>query len=138
GGHLWSGLFFGLQGKIAVGNNHEIYNIDGQTTTFPLVGVPTTVPGGFFTRQTNTGRFERGRFAYVPEGEAKIGYQVNRNFMIFVGYDYFFWHQAARPGEQIVRKLPPLGTPATTTPLIPFNQSDFSAEGVDVGFELRY
>src|SRR5262249_38807791 len=138
GGHLCSGLFFGLQAKAAIGNNHEIYDISGQTTTIPLVGAAATVPGGIFARETNSGHIERGKFSEVYQGQAMIGYQVTRNIMIFVGYDYLFWDQVARPGEQIVRKLPPLGTPATTTPLVPFNQSAFSAQGFDVGLELRY
>ena len=78
----------------------------------------------------------------------KLSWLVTSRIRCFVGYDVMWWGQVVRPGSQIDRNVnltqsTVLGTtngvvsgPASPTPL--FNRTDFWAQGVTFGMELRF
>jgi hypothetical protein len=136
-----------LLGKVALGVTHEVAHVQG-STTFAVPGGGTIVQrGGLLALPTNIGRYSRDEFAVVPELGIRLGYQVTSHLRAFVGYNFLYWSDVARPGDQIdrainVSQLPmvvgpnPLVGPAR--PAFAFRDSDFWAQGISFGLEFRY
>jgi hypothetical protein len=135
--------------KVALGAMHQSVQIDGVLVTSDFSGVIEAFPAGYFALPTNIGQQSRDRLAVVPEVDVRLGYQVTSFARLSVGYSFLYLSAVARPGEQIDRGLNPsqapgiTGIPSTTvigpprpTPL--FNSTDFWAQGVSFGLELRY
>jgi Putative beta barrel porin-7 (BBP7) len=138
-----------LTGKLGLGATHQVVEIQGSTTqSGPFAPTPGTFPGGFFTQPSNIGRFTANQFTVIPAMELKIGYQITPRCRAFAGYDFLYWNQVVRPGNQIDRNINTtqstvLGTtggvlqgPASPSPL--FNRTDFWAQGVNFGLEFRF
>jgi hypothetical protein len=132
-------------GKIALGNNYEIANVNGSTVTTQN-GVSTTSPGGLLALSSNIGRYTRDEFAMVPELGATLGYQVTPHLRATLGYTFLYWSQVARAGDQIdldvnSRLLPNDSRPLagdTQHPQFVFTDTAFWAQGISVGLELRW
>jgi hypothetical protein len=134
--------------KLALGDNHEVVNINGAYTQLGAVLGPAqgTFPGGIFTQTSNIGRNSHDQFAVVPQVQLKAGYAILPRLAATVGYDFLYWNQAVRPGGQIDHSVNlsqsitqgngVLMGPATPAPL--FNRTDFFAHGVSFGLEFRY
>ena len=129
-------------GKIALGNSHQTVDINGSTTR-TISGNVTTSPGGILAQTTNIGSYKRDRFAVVPEFGLSIGYDITSRFRASLGYTIIYWDKVARPGNQIDTTINPGLFPPPQNPLqgplrpaFAFNESDFWAQGLDVG--LRY
>jgi hypothetical protein len=140
-------LTLNMTGKLAFGSTHEVVSINGAIgqTAFP----PTSAPGGIYTQSSNIGRYTANQFGVVPAFEIKLGYQVTPRLNAFVGYDILYWNQVVRPGNQINRNvnltqngvLDPNATGILVGPNVPtpfFNRSDFWAQALSFGLELRY
>lgn len=65
----------------------------------------------------------------------------------YVGYSLLYWSDVVRPGDQIDRginttQLPTLGGQGTLTgprrPAFSFQDSDFWAQGINFGVQLRF
>jgi hypothetical protein len=150
--------------KVALGEVHQTIDVQGNTTLFrfnPANGGPLTVPGGLYAQSTNFGNHTRDRFAVAPEVGIRVGYQVTDNIQAFVGYNFIYLSNVVRPGDQIDRSLDILkvpfavGNPPTFTqangqtvpvppvagashPVVLFRETDFWAQGLTVGVEIRY
>ncbi len=136
--------FVNLRGGVALGTTHETATINGYTAVgVPGVGV-TTFPGGLLAQPTNSGRFTNNTFSVVPEAGLNIGYQVTDYARIFVGYSFLYWNNVARPGNQVdlgvnpSQIAPPHLLMGPARPGFFFKDSDFWAQGVNFGVELRY
>ncbi len=136
-----------LLGKVAFGNMHEIVNVSGATSTTTLTGVTSNIRTGQLVQQTNTGRFTRDELAVVPELGVTLGYALARNVHATVGYTFLYASDVARPGDQVDRSVnvtqipPPIGAGTLIGPARPafaFNNTDFWAQGVNLGLEFRY
>jgi hypothetical protein len=127
-----------------------------------LAGIPITIPtgpigtpplttsgqtsfgGGLFTQPTNIGHYAHDSITFVPEVNAKLAYNLTDNIRATVGYTFFYINEVFRPGDQIDRNINPrfLTTPPTVgAPFQPVFQSkttDFWAQGIDLGFEIRF
>ena len=135
-------------GKVGLGDSHESVLVSGATTLLPAAThVPAVATGGFLATTTNIGRKVRDRFAVVPEAGVNLGYQPCPLVRLFVGYSFLYWSDVVRAADQIDRTVnltavPSSGTFGTLTgparPAVPFRTSDFWAQGVNFGFELRY
>ena len=130
-GYEMDRLSLDVTGKVALGANHEVVNINGFTTEFgPGSASPGTFPGGVLTQPSNIGRTAHDDFAVIPEVMLKAGYRIRPGLQAFVGYDFLYWNQVVRPGEQIDRNINPtqsLGG-ALVGPAVPapqFNRTDF-------------
>jgi hypothetical protein len=143
-----SGKLFGsLAMKVALGNTHEVIRNTGLTTLI-LAGQPNiTVDGGRLVGLSNAGRFSQDEFSVVPEVEVKVGYRVTHNIKALVGYNFLYWTEVVRPGDQIdqtvdARQVPTsiVFTPGLvgTAPTVPFRKSDYWAQGITFGLEFAF
>jgi hypothetical protein len=135
--------FIDLKAKVALGSNHEVVKISGSTITHdPLAGT-TFANGGLLALPSNIGRFSREMFAVAPEGTVNVGYQFNDNVRAYVGYNFLYLSNVVRAGNQIDPVVNPSLIPPTTAslparPAFAFKGTDFWAQGVSFGLELRY
>ena len=134
--------------KMALGSTHQVMNLVGESS-FITGGAPTfTTPQGVFVESTNGGRFNRNVFAVVPEVQVNLGYQWTPGIRPFIGYNWMYLSNAARPGDQIDRNVNPTQQPAFTlgggalvgppAPLPTFRSGEFWAQGFNLGVEIRY
>lgn len=134
--------------KVALGINHEVVNINGSFTQVgaALGSAQGTFPGGVFTQTSNNGRRVHDPFAVVPQVQVKAGYAILPRLTATVGYDFLYWSQVVRPGNQIDHSVNltqsltqgggSLVGPSNPAPL--FNHTDFFAHGISFGLELKY
>jgi hypothetical protein len=125
-------LLADISAKVALGTNHEEVNISGFDT--PVGGV--TTPGGIYTNPSNIGRTLHDEFTVIPEVQVKIGFALTNYLRATVGYDFLYWNQVVRPGNQIDARVLPVGNP-TDIPAR-FNRTDFWAHGVSFGIEWQF
>jgi hypothetical protein len=128
-----------LLAKVALGGTSEDAAIFGNTQTN---GGPP-VPAGFLALPTNSGSFHRDKFAVVPEAGLTVGCQVTDHLRLSVGYTFIYWSDVARPGNQIdltinPSQLPPGRLSGPARPAFAFHDSDYWAQGINFGVELRY
>ena len=139
--------FVDVTGKVALGATHQVVNIDGTTTFVPAGTTPVTQPGGLLAQRTNSGRFTRNEFSVVPEIGLKLGCQFTQHLRGYIGYNFLYWSNVARPGQQIDRvvntsQIPSVFGPGQLVgparPAFTFRDTDFWAQGITFGLELRY
>jgi hypothetical protein len=145
-------LSLDLRGTVALGTTRQQLDISGaQVRTLAPSGRVLVLQGGLLALPAaNIGEFSRNVFSVVPEIGLNVGYQVTDNLRAFVGYNFLYWSNVIRPGDQIdrvvdVNRIPrflPAGVtappvfPPRPTPL--FNETDFWAQGVNLGVEYRW
>jgi hypothetical protein len=139
----------GLRGSVALGCTQQSIDISG-TTARTLPGAATvTVPGGLLALDgTNGGHFTRKLFGVVPEAGLTFGYDVCDWMRITCGYNFLYWNNVARAGEQVDNGInlayapfPPAGIAAgqgirRPAPLL--TSSDLFVHGITLGLEFRY
>ena len=136
----WS---FEASAKMSMGWNHEVVKINGGTVvTFPD-GSQLGYSGGLLALDTNIGSYSQDVFAVIPEFGFQMSYQFTCCLRGFVGYDFLYWGQVARAGDQISlnvdpRNLPPKEPGGGPDPAFSFNQAGFWAQGIRLGAELRF
>jgi hypothetical protein len=132
--------------SIAFGVTSQELDIDGfQTRTRPG-GVPATFRGGLLAAGPNLGHFTRDRFSVVPEATVNVGYWLTPNLKAFVGYNFIYWTNVIRPGDQIDRTVdlsfvpnaPPTAPSGQLRPQPLFRQSDLWVTGIQFGAEWRW
>jgi hypothetical protein len=133
-------------GKLALGDLHESVNILG-TSALDQPGLPSiNVSGGQFAAPSNSGRATRDEFAVMPELELTLGYQLNQNYRVFIGYDLLYLNRVARPGSQVDLIVDTRGNPidpaftgeATSFPRPLFSDTNFWVQGLDFGLEVSF
>jgi hypothetical protein len=137
-----------LRTKVALGDNHETIIIKGSQLVTFANGTQQAFNGGLLALPSNIGHFERDRFSVIPEVGLNLGYQITDNLLVFVGYNFLYWSNVVRPGDQIDRVLDINQIPnfrGTTNPpapqvrpIVPFKEQSFWAQGMNVGLEYRY
>ena len=137
-------------GKLALGDTSQQININGgQRVTNLVTGVTTPFVGGLLALPTNIGSHHQDHFSVVPEVNATVSYHFNEHWRVFAGYDFLYWTNVVRPGQQIDRQLDeslipnfdrvgPGVSSGLNRPAVPFRQSDFWAQGLNLGLEFRY
>src|SRR6185437_12228081 len=114
--------FVDLTTKLAMGDMHQVVNINGNTAVSnAALGVNTLAPGGLYALPTNMGHFSRDQFAVIPEIGVNLGYQITNNVRAFVGYNLLYLSSVVRPGDQMnralnVSQLPPGGLQGAPLP----------------------
>ncbi|MCH8839334.1 MAG: BBP7 family outer membrane beta-barrel protein [Planctomycetes bacterium] len=95
---------------------------------------------------TNAGDYSRNKFSVIPEIGATVGFQLTPRLRLTGGYTLVYWGNVVRPGDQIDLHVNPtyLASPLPN-PLLPpfspafaFNETDFWAQGVNIGGEYRW
>jgi hypothetical protein len=138
-----------LTTKVALGATQQMLDITGATSMTPVVsgvtGTTVSGPGGLLTgATTNIGNFSRKKLSVIPEVGLNIGYQWSDHVRLYVGYDFLYWSDVARSGQQINTTVNPTRVFGSTTatgpaqPAVLFRDSDFWAQGVNFGVQFRY
>ena len=131
-----------FRAKVAIGDTVQDIDIAGSQT----LPDPSGRVGGLLAESSNIGKHERDRFSVVPEIGLDLGYQVTDNIRGFVGYNFLYWTNVVRPGQQIdtvidsnlIPNFPaPVPSPANR-PAVLYKESDYWAQGLTVGLEFRY
>jgi hypothetical protein len=133
------GWYVDVLGKLAVGGTVEDITINGNTS---LRGGPPA-PGGFLALPSNIGNYHRFPFAIVPEVGLDVGYRLTDRLRVFAGYTIVYWSQVARVGDQIDLMInpslfPPAHPAGLPRPALIPHDTDFWAQGVKFGVELRF
>jgi hypothetical protein len=136
-----------VQGHLALHCTSEVVTISGASSAI-TPGLPTTtVPGGVLALSSNSGRHYRSQFAGVPEGTLALGWQMMSWLRATVGYNFLYWSAVARPGNQVdltVNRflIPTSGLFAPGTgparPAFNFQNSDYWAQGINFGLQVRF
>ncbi len=139
--------FLDVLGKVALGDTHQVIDISGNQVIIPPTGPVQTFQGGLLALSSNIGHHTRERFAVVPEVGVNVGCQVTDHLRAFVGYNFLYWSNVVRPGDQIdrgldVTRIPNFPVPAMPLaqprPAVPFKETDFWAQGINFGLEFKY
>lgn len=140
--------FVNVAAKVALGSTHEIVEVRGFSTLQTTAGATAATVGGTYAVASNIGRRSRDEFSVVPEVNVKLGYHLTKRLRGFLGYDFLYWSDVARAGNQIdrrvdIRQVPTIGPIFDPTlrnvPPFPFLRgSDFWAQGLSFGLEFRY
>jgi hypothetical protein len=125
--------------KIGMGNMRQRVIIDGSTT----VNGTGVSSGGIFAQPTNIGSFERNRFAFSPELNLNVVYNVNDSWSLVGGYSFIYWSDVVLAGNQIDRNVNTsqfAGGPVTgvALPGVKFQETDFWVQGISMGAEYRW
>jgi hypothetical protein len=147
GEYRWKNFFLGGTVKLAMGVMHERVTINGGTTFLVPGLAPIAGTGGLLALPTNIGSRTSNQFAVVPEFNVRLGYNVTEHVRIFVGYNFLYASNVVRPGDQIDPVInrsqqPTAFGPGTLVgaarPLPLFQHTNYWAQGVNFGLEIRY
>lgn len=142
----WGVFSLDARASVALGvTNQELSIFGAQTRTRPGQ-LPLTYSGGLLAAGPNLGTFTRDRFSVVPEMTVNIGYWLTPNVKAFVGYNFLYWTNVIRPGEQIdpvvdltfVPNAPPVPFSGQYRPRPLFRQSDLWVTGMQFGLQWRW
>jgi Putative beta barrel porin-7 (BBP7) len=150
-GAMWeynsNSFFINSLVKLAIGGVHEDINIGGFSSSSGGGTTPTSTSGGLLALASNSGHANHDDFAFVPELGVNVGYQFTPVFRAYVGYTFLWISDVARPGDLINRDINPSLVPTSTTfgtnnvpaePNRSVHQTDFWAQGFNIGVEFRY
>jgi hypothetical protein len=134
---------FDLRATVALGVTQQFVSIDGSTVSSAPFQGSTTAPGGLLAQTSNMGRFSHDVFSVVPEIGINVGYQFTNHIRGFVGYNFLYWSSVVRPGNQIdpvvnPNLIPPSQPGGPQRPTFNFNGSDFWAQGITFGLDIRW
>jgi Putative beta barrel porin-7 (BBP7) len=124
-------IFLDTTAKVAVGPTYQTVNVAGNTeqitaSTGTLIG---STAGGLFTGPTNIRQQNHNDISVVPEVQMKLGLNLSSNLTVFAAYDFLYWNEVVRPGDQMSHFSPQL-------PI--FSRTDFWAQGVTFGMEIKF
>lgn len=130
--------------QVAIGRSRQEIAIRGGTTSsVPGSGTADSTSGGLFAQPSNIGHYSRNELAFVPEFGAKLHYRFRSCWQVNAGYNFLYWSQVARPGEQIdvAVNTSQLGGGELTGAARPnyhFRNGNFWAHGLSLGLECEF
>ncbi len=142
-GWRFSRLTVDFTGKVALGMTRSRVSIDGLSTQSGGLGPQGTFASGVLTQASNIGARHESDFAVLPQAQIKVGYDILRHITLFAGYDFVYWNQVVRAGDQIDRSVNTsqafggtLVGPAS--PQRVFVTSDYWAHGLSGGLFIKF
>jgi hypothetical protein len=164
-GLLWTGQrnrwSLDILGKVALGNNQQVVDINGTTwltdtanarTLKSTVSVPADgagvgayTGGGLLAQRPNIGEHKNDQFVVVPEIGLTLGYAISQHIRATFGYSLIILPKAVRPGDQIdtnvnLAYLPdeiyPLPEPAS--PALTMAEDAYWVQGLNAGIEISW
>ena len=129
--------------RVAVGNNRQTVNILGSTTVTEG-GVPSNLNGGLLAQPTNIGNYQRKQFTMIPELGLTLGFRATNCLYGTIGYSVLYYPSVVRAGDQIDTDVNPTlldpDVPVTGAPRPQFRfvESDYWAQGINLGAEFRF
>jgi hypothetical protein len=142
----WGRWGLNLRALAALGTTTQHIHLDGTTLITRATG-SNLVAGGALAVEGNRGRTERDRLSFVPEVTFNVTYQLTDHLKLLAGYNFLYWSNVVRPGDQIDRNIDGARIPAFyplpvmpvgNRPMVPFKDSDFWAQGVNVGLQFTW
>ena len=101
---LWGPWSLDLATSVALGASKQEITIAGGFTSVNFSA--GSGPEGVFAQPSNEGTYGSTKFAFVPEVQAKVGYNITPAITLTVGYNFIYYSSVVRPGDQINRELP--------------------------------
>ncbi|HET6572840.1 MAG TPA: BBP7 family outer membrane beta-barrel protein [Fimbriiglobus sp.] len=146
-GRRWGRIDADARVSVALGVTAQDLDITGsQLVQRPGQATPTAFTGGLLAVGPNLGSFSNDEFSVVPEVTFNVGYLLTPTLRAYVGYNFLYWTNVARPGDQLDRVVDLSFIP--NAPVTPFSgvnrpqplfrQTDFWAQGLQLGLELRW
>lgn len=142
------GLFLTGAAKCAVGLNRQTVDINGFTFIQPATGgPPTTIFGGLWAVAPNIRREVNTQPAFLPELSLTVGYWMSESICLTASYQIVYFSRVMRPGNQLDRVINRSYVPQSVAyggpaepfrPMVPFSRSDFWAQGLAFGVEIRF
>ena len=133
---------FSILAKVAIGMSNESVDIHGATSVNTQ---PATAYGaGLLAGTEYGGHFTHNAFAVVPEFGVNLGFQLTDHIRVAAGYNFLYWSNVVRPGDQIDTAINTAFVPMTgatggpARPAFNFRSTDFFAYGVNFSLEVRY
>ncbi|MBN2579732.1 MAG: BBP7 family outer membrane beta-barrel protein [Pirellulales bacterium] len=129
--------------KMALGNSRQIAYINGVTRQ-TTQGVTNTYDNGIYATLSNMGTYTRDQFTIIPQLSLELSCQLTCRLRGYVGYNILYWAPVWRAGDQVdlfidPRNWAPLPQPdRLPLPTFPGQYSNFWAQGVNAGLELRF
>jgi hypothetical protein len=130
-----------ILGKAALGSTSSQVQVDGVTTTTLPDGQSATFVGGLLAQETNIGAYRRNQFAVIPECNLTLGYNLTPQLRATAGYTFIYWSKVLRAGDQIDRslsQLPPEPPSGVHRPIVPLKDTDFWAQGINLGLDYCF
>jgi hypothetical protein len=143
----WGRVQFGWDAKVGLGDTKQWVNLSGVTEWTGSNGRIGIVPAGLYFVGDNRGLYSRDVFACMTEAELSVGYHITPWLLFSVGYDFLYWNNVARPGDQMQRGIDPRAVPSNLAydpsatnlePLRRFGSSDYWAMGLVFGLGFTY
>jgi hypothetical protein len=136
---------------VALGATNQRIEINGGQSITQPGQMPHSFTGGLLATPSNIGVFTRERFSVAPEVGLNVGYYLTERLKLAVGYNFLYWSNVVRPGDQIdpavnVLYVPNVDRPANGSipfvpaqrPGVPFRESDFWAHGLNVSLQFNW
>lgn len=147
-GFMWQGgvrrWTLDFYSKVAIGNVHQTVNVDGNTI-ISFAGPQNVSTGGLLAQNSNIGEYSRDRLGLLPEFGTTLGWYITPRLQATVGYTFVFLSSVARPGEQIDPIVNPDQFAPAMDPIVgplrpgfAFAETDYWAQGLNVGLDLRW
>ncbi|MBX9579261.1 MAG: BBP7 family outer membrane beta-barrel protein [Gemmataceae bacterium] len=130
--------YAGMTGKVAFGTVFTDTSLEGK---FRVDG--TVIPSGFYARPGLSGDRDHTRFGVLPAVGVTVGRQLGDHARLFVGYSFLYLNHLTR-GPDVIDPAPPVSAadPFRVNPVGANRRdaadSDFWAQSVNLGLELRY
>ncbi|MBX9583103.1 MAG: BBP7 family outer membrane beta-barrel protein, partial [Gemmataceae bacterium] len=148
----WGRLSLDGRASVALGNTRQVLDIAGSQVVQRPGEAPQRFVGGLLATGPNLGHFERDRFSVVPEATVNLGVWITPTFKAYVGYNFLYWSNVIRPGDQIDRvvdvtlipnpptdptgRVPPFSGQFRPRPT--FKEDNLSIHGLQFGVEWRW
>lgn len=144
----WRGdWFMNVLGTVALGTTHQEVRVSGSTVFTDPGGASVRQPGGLLAQPSNSGTRTHDVFTVVPEVGINVGRQLTDRLSVFAGYSFLYSSSVVRPGDQIDLRVNPTQLPSAAgpgtlvgpaRPAPVFRDTDFWAQGVNLGLALRW
>lgn len=133
---------------LAMGVTHSKSMVNGGSYLYDGNGNQiASLSGGLLAQKTNIGGQTSDGFTVVPNFIIRTGCNLTDSVRFHVGYNFIYWSNLLRPGDQIDGTVDPRLVPtfqeydatfAGSRPRQPLKHGDFWAQGLEFGLELRY
>lgn len=144
----WGRVSLDGRASVALGTTYQQVNISGfQARQRPGMAQPDVFTGGLLAVGPNLGNFKRDQFSVVPEVTINLGYWLTPTIKAYVGYNFLYWSNVVRAGDQIDRVVdvtfvpnPPMNVPPSglVRPQPTFHSSDLALNGIQFGLMGRW
>ncbi len=129
--------------KAALGPIEQIVNISGSTATTAPGSAAIITKSGLLAQPSNVGRYSRVDLCVAPEADVNLDFMITHSVHALVGYSFLYITDVVRPGDQVDRtsnanQISGGNGGGSPQPTYLRHTTDFWAQGINLGLELRY